>query len=194
MSTFVELTDFLPKSLENDIYESTMATFMPWYYSDSTIHKGNNTLPSHPDIRDSSQFVHLALWPDQENSWIWNVIKPVLYFFEKETGTKIKDTQRCKINLLQPSKNYQPNTFHPPHNDGEDNQYSLIYYVNDSDGDTYFFNEFFTGVKPELTIYNKVTPKKGKAVFFDSARYHCSSNPVNTERRVAINFVFGVEK
>ena len=84
MSTFVELTDFLPKSLENDIYESTMATFMPWYYSDSTIHKGNNTLPSHPDIRDSSQFVHLALWPDQENSWIWNVIKPVLYFFEKE--------------------------------------------------------------------------------------------------------------
>lgn len=193
MSTFVELENFLPKSLEGEIFDAAMSEQMPWYYQPSTINIGNPTLPHHPDIRDSNQLSHAVLWPDQENSWLWSVVKPILYFAEKETNIVISDIFRCKINLLQPKKDCVEGTFNPPHDDGGPNELSLIYYVNDSDGDTYFFNEFFSGSKPELTIYKRITPKKGKAVLFDSARYHCSSNPINSERRVALNFVFGVK-
>ena len=65
---------------------------------------------------------------------------------------------------------------------------SLIYYVNDSDGDTIFFNDNLKEIK-------RVNPKKGKAVLFDSNILHCGSNPINTLNRVVINFIFeGNEK
>jgi hypothetical protein len=67
----------------------------------------------------------------------------------------------------------------------------MVYYVNDSDGDTFLFNEFYeSGKVPELfTLYNRVSPKKNRLVIFESNRYHASSNPKLNQDRFIINFV-----
>ena len=64
----------------------------------------------------------------------------------------------------------------------------FLYYANESDGDTFFFNENF-GAK-EYTVLKRSSPKKGKGVLFDNSIVHASSPPRLHERRMTLNFVF----
>ena len=61
--------------------------------------------------------------------------------------------------------------------------------MNDSDGDTRFFNE---------NNFNepifKCTPKKGTGVLFPSKTWHSSSNPMHSDYRMVINYVFKSEE
>jgi hypothetical protein len=67
------------------------------------------------------------------------------------------------------------------HTDNEYPHYVILYYIADSEGDTYLFED------DEKTIIKQVTPKKGRLVFFDGSIKHCSSTPTNTTRAI-LNF------
>ncbi len=66
-----------------------------------------------------------------------------------------------------------------------------LYYVNDSDGDTFLFDRTTKdGPMPKDTkpnIVKRVSPKKGRVVLFNGNRYHSSSGPTK-DVRVIINF------
>lgn len=62
-------------------------------------------------------------------------------------------------------------THHAPHVDLNIPHTSLIYYVNDADGDTLFFDEDYK------TQINSVTPKKGRAVLFNGLIPHAAGIP-----------------
>ena len=64
---------------------------------------------------------------------------------------------------------------------------TLLYYVNDSDGDTLFFDN-------DLNITKRVTPKKNRAILFDSNMLHAGANPIKNETRIVINIIFKMEK
>ena len=68
-----------------------------------------------------------------------------------------------------------------------------IYYVNDNDGPTYFFNEMYDGTFQKLTQKEIFLPKKGKFVLFDGLRYHASSNPITKPIRCIMNINFYAE-
>ena len=63
---------------------------------------------------------------------------------------------------------------------------SIIYYVHDTDGDTVFYD------KECKKIIKKITPKKGRAVIFDSLIFHSFMRPIKSEKRVVINFIVNV--
>ena len=60
---------------------------------------------------------------------------------------------------------------------------TFLYYVNDSDGDTIFFNKNKKEIK-------RVKPKKGTGVLFKSNTLHAGSNPINSDKRMVINYIF----
>jgi len=72
----------------------------------------------------------------------------------------------------------------------------VLYYVNDTDGDTFIFDKT-TDYKninlasvenqSELNIIKRVSPKKGRALVFNGNRYHSSSGPTK-DIRCIINF------
>ena len=59
----------------------------------------------------------------------------------------------------------------------------LLYYINDSDGPTYFFNEAHE-------LQDTVYPKPGRAIIFDGSNIHAASNPVRSPFRLVVNIDF----
>ena len=123
---------------------------------------------------------------------------PIVACFETHTQSKVSNIIRLKANLLI---NQEGPKTQPPHIDGlkmVDNKYvcegrkSLIYYVNNSDGDTILYKERFNG-EPigRVTEQLRVSPKKGRAIIFDSNQIHSGSAPTNKAYRVVINCIFG---
>jgi len=110
-----------------------------------------------------------------------------------------KEMVRGRIFLQTPKENTESGEFHV---DFHDPHYTMLYYVNDTDGDTVFSdikendvehieNEFekFNYVNENSKIIERVSPKQGRCVFFDGYIYHASSIPTKSERFV-INYNF----
>jgi len=64
---------------------------------------------------------------------------------------------------------------HAPHIDLQMPHMSLIYYINDSTGDTVFFDD-------KENIIDSVTPKKGRAVLFNGLIPHAAGIPKDGPR------------
>jgi len=71
-----------------------------------------------------------------------------------------------------------------PHPDNRDPSFlTCLYYVNDSDGDTLFFND-------NDHCIAKASPVKGTGIIYPSCTVHAGSTPINHETRVVINMIF----
>ena len=166
-----------------------------WTYNDSTarIVPGGKSAIEDSNTKDSIQFTH-KLFTDTrfESEYVEYVMKIMNSLQEKE-GIVCTTLHRAKCNLIPQDSSYGLDEYHPPHIDSKDvsdNTYTLVYYVNDSDGDTFVFNEKYGDEFTDLTIAHRQTPKEGCALLFKSTNYHASSSPINTKSRVVINIVF----
>ena len=102
-------------------------------------------------------------------------------------NVKIKQLLRIKLNLTTPVPNYNVNNFCMPHVDFQLPHHVFLYYINDSDGDTVFFDKSINLQSNDLKINHRITPEKGKCVLFDGSIYHTQSNPINSSIRMNIN-------
>ena len=139
------------------------------------------------DSLDSPLFSHI-LWNEYgRNSHMFNAFIPVL----DATPYQFHRLVRCKINLTLPVEGSTKDTHSYPHVDYVDNEGLItgLYYVNDSDGDTFLFNEM-SPHKGALTIAKRISSKKGRLVLFDSQRYHAGNNPIHHPTRLTLNFNF----
>jgi hypothetical protein len=134
------------------------------------------------------QFSHYLYMEGENNvSPHLNIALPLLKQLERIHG-KITFF-RCKVNLTTPYppyNNYEP---HIPHTDMKYDDGKKIphlvclYYINDCDGPTYFFNN-------EYKIIDMVQPAIGRAIIFDGSILHASSSPVLNPYRFIMNINF----
>lgn len=132
--------------------------------------------------------------PPLQFAWYYNLLRALIYSVS-DIVPEIKplSVNRIKHNILLQQKDAPEFHYNIPHQDAERGCYSMVYYLDDSDGDTFLFNEYYEhGKLPEkLTVAHRVSPKRNRAVIFESDRYHASSNPRINKDRFVINFVFG---
>ena len=107
-----------------------------------------------------------------------------LYSASHKVNVLVKNVIQARIFLHMPSPNPGLDTIHT---DMDFNHWVFLYYVNDSDGDTVFFKD------DEKTEIKRVTPKKGRGVFFDGSIKHCSTRPSKSHRCI-FNYGFLGEK
>lgn len=181
--------DLFPESLVNDI-EATLTNFeFDWHYT-SNSSGGPGLFFNDPLSKDCPQMVHLIY----ANGWVSNqsdLIKTMLDILQDKTETPIKSIYRIKANLTIPdgTSNKHYNT---PHRDHELADFlSMIYYVQDTDGDTVLFDKHSI-TDETLNVVTRVQPSRGRCVIFPSTQYHSSSNPIMFESRIILNFIFEV--
>ena len=187
----------------------------PWFFNENTTdieiqsltdEKTNYTKP----YKDSSQFTHVfwtnidafgqpgTEWQGNDRSPFWDKIRPIFYFLNDKCDIKYRTIIRCKANLLLPTPNYTKDDYNFPHVDHTNTKdyLNIIYYLNESDGDTFIFNEYNSvrgGTIPDdLTIKQRVTPEKNSVVIFPGNQYHASSNPIKSNKRIVINITVGI--
>jgi hypothetical protein len=131
---------------------------------------------------------------DIETSEAYNFI-PILYHIQKYFGfTFDYYPYRIKSNLQFQTPNKDPDFFDIPHIDlmeaasPQNNYWTILYYVNDSDGDTLIFNEKFIGTPiKNFSLNQRVSPKKGRILMFPSNTMHSGNFPINSSYRLVIN-------
>jgi hypothetical protein len=181
------VTGTLKKDLQDVVFASNNFLWQYRQYTSSSQYAPNFSFYDDEHTKDSMQLVHVV---DSSSTEDMSLISPLLYKISDLVGYKLKII-RTKFNMLLPEANSPIDTYHRPHVDHGDIQAkTLIYYVNDCDGDTIIFDKTYTGEDPKkLEIAKRITPKAGSAVLFDSNIYHASSAPTQGPRSV-INFIF----
>ena len=76
--------------------------------------------------------------------------------------------------------------YQAPHIDQDTKHTVVIYFVNDSTGDTYFFDD-------KLEVIDSVTPKKNRLVVFDGGISHACSYPQGGQR-ITFNLNFNSQE
>jgi len=156
-------------------------------------------------VVDHPQFVHMLFGEKEliepltgkpiftrESSPFKYLFKGLIDCLYAKTDLNIKNFgapfTRGKINLVTPQPNYSEKWYAIPHFDILPTQYkgewSLIYYINDSDGDTRLFLE-----NDEVVSF---TPKKGSALLFKSNILHAGSPPTQTNARSVVNIILKI--
>lgn len=174
------IDNFVPEQFQKELLSTFKSDRFLWTYQNCTYKSFVN-----PDTTKYSDVPFLGRQLSNENSRQpeYDFIAPLIYFVMEHTGLTISRVLRSKVNLTLPSADTR---LHPPHADcNQAKSFTLLYYINDSDGDTYIFDD-------ELNIVKQITPKMGRAIIFPSNLLHCGSNSTK-DTRLAINIIFTVE-
>jgi hypothetical protein len=206
MEDIIILDDFLPLGFQNLLEE--LCYNVPWFLNQKSV----NYLKGTSKYRDKEQFVY-SFW--KSNNGNSNNALPISQFNHEKLGhyfliplqmaAAMKNIlfelephlYRGKANLTYSNNELIPFP-KPPHRDInhlpqtylKENTWQVVYYVNDSDGETIIYNE-----KEDLnniddyTIKEKIDFKKGRIVFFKGDLFHSASIPSKKySKRVVINY------
>ena len=187
----------LPLSYENDIENAVKE--IPYFYAPNTSYAETDpffehyiTLIKNSDVIENGQFTHAVLDEGNIVSNLHGFIYPILYIFAEKAGITINKITRIKINLILQDKTFKNINYNFPHSDRGTGDKVFLYYINDSDGDTFLFDEYddYKIIPNKFTVNDRITPRKGTGVFFEANRFHASSNPAIAQNRYVINFNF----
>ena len=205
----LEATDLLPKQQVIGMQKTVLNSEFPWNFVREITAPyqswRDNDLYKQPYVDSPFSvhgFVH-ELWSQGKVvSKHYDQFLPVVYALEDAADLEIEDLVEFRLNLFTKNVNNVP--YHIQHIDisKPGKMYSAIFYICESDGNTHFFEEFFDpdvkrfidGYRPDLfNVVKTVPPEQGKAILFDSRRYHASAYPERHPERVVLNMTFKVK-
>jgi hypothetical protein len=172
MNEIIKIENFLPKKFHDEIKNFLFSYDFNWHFLNSVTFKNTKN-------KNSFGFSH-EVFQKYENyqSEYFNFFWPITYQIPSKNEIEII---RIRIGM-QTKLSINENLIDDPHVDFNFSHKTLLYYVNDSDGDTIFYSK---------NNFNKIifqnTPKENTAIIFDGLIYHSSSHPTNTSARIAIN-------
>jgi hypothetical protein len=119
-------------------------------------------------------FVHVLNSPSYKSEFLPQ-FSLIAAFLTSRIGVVMADIPMARIYIQPPSihstKHYEP------HVDSDIPHIVVLYYVNDADGDTYFFDDDGNTIKT-------VSPKKGRVAVFDGSIMHGGGVPKKGKRSV----------
>ncbi len=173
------IDDVLPQEQSDWLSRTVMNKSSKWGYiedSSGTVPDGARKFPSFakPVFNDEDPRKIL----DQQ--WM-DLLECPLYTLAAKGGQDCRKMTRVRLGMHVPDGSWTGP--HGPHVDQTRPHMVILYYCNDSDGDTFFFE------RDHKTIIDRVSPKKNRMVVFDGMTPHASSYPT-TPYRVTINLNF----
>lgn len=184
------IENLLPEFYVDEIINVLTDQSFPWFYTKETVYVGQGGQGVYvldtPHIKECDMFSH-SFFHGGRPTESFNLVRPALYYIQQKTDIKAtipRVVDRVKSNMLLRQPDYPVGMYNTPHIDtsGAGNFKTVLLYLNDSDGDTVFFEDGEECFRQ--------TPKANTAVVFDSKKYHASTPPIVNNKRLVLNFVF----
>jgi hypothetical protein len=185
--------NFLPDYEFGVLQTRIMHHQFPWFYIDHvSIPDEDGKLINDPQAVETDGLFHVLYDREFETESFTNEIVNALYQqIEIKLGFTADHLIRSRLSMKFPKLGFTENNYNLPHVDYYYPHDSIVYYINDSDGDTRIFNEEFatdqTHPTTMFTTKQRITPKANRLIWFNGFQYHTASNPLTTARRVIIN-------
>jgi hypothetical protein len=155
---------------------------IPAIFSPMTLHVEESRLNETDDLY-SNRFMYCS-YPDKENFTNELSLK-ILEKFCKKHNIEYDKVNRTRSNTTFLCNEKRPSI---PHVDDHYYHLVLLYYVNDSDGDTLLYkNRYNRQENNEMIIDERISPKAGRAVLFTGDTYHSFFYPNKHDIRSVIN-------
>jgi hypothetical protein len=176
MNKIIKIYDNLfPKNLEDQILDFSLNSRLPMYSYQNNI--------SGPDKTKETPGISHTFWgTDNHITEHCGFLLQPLYIFCHLKNIMLHEVMTSRLFLTFPLKDININYIH---NDQQFPHFVCLYYINNSDGDTIFYNN----QKEEI---QRVSPKKGRIIFFDGTIKHSGSFPSKNTRAI-INYNFSGE-
>jgi hypothetical protein len=187
------IDNIIPPTAQQRIIDLVNERNFRWYYRRTVSYQHPSDVPSFFTNMETSGYACPAYIKDTlDVQELMPFAQQIFDSMHDMTGIKVNDLIRVTYNVLyqHPSKEFTKDTWNSAHCDQQVDHKVLLYYIDDSDGDTFIFNEKVGETFDKFTIKQRVTPKRGSAVLFDGTHYHASSNPLKSFKRYTINFNF----
>jgi hypothetical protein len=158
------------------------------FYSLPAIFSKFTTNPIEEDLlslnnKYSNRFMYCSYVEDQ--NFTNNLSIEILDKFCYKHKINYKEVLRTRSNTSFFCNEKRPSV---PHIDDSKNHLVLIYYINDSDGDTVLYNNKYNEKEDnEMFVEHRISPKAGRAVLFDGGMYHSFYYPNTHDMRSVIN-------
>lgn len=171
--------DFITEANANALEKIVLDANFPWYANTTLSGNGKMLLPIYAKHSNPVQFTHMLYDGKDITSPLFG---DVMSFFKELPECRTSRLIRAKFNTNLP---YKQKEIHAPHLDNPGNNFiSYLYYVNDSDGPTRMYLDWWKT--------KKIHPKKGRLVRFPSNTIHSGNVPHKYQRRVVLNLMFAV--
>jgi hypothetical protein len=194
---FIQCDDLVGPAVADEIERLMVFGGFPWHFYtnvNSTVRPEDRV--NHPTVifddsryADSFGFSQLLFPTEDPNSPLFHYPKQIFEIFMNRHRLKPSKLIRVKANLLVRSAAQAETRPFAPHVDVPFPHWVMIYYVNDSDGDTVIFDKQYPD-RENPQVIKSISPKKGRAIFFDGRHYHCGSCPIDHDTRIIFNYDF----
>ena len=183
----IEYREFVDPVYQQAMYKYVTDINFPWHFmEDATTELINTVAVSTPS------FGHLVYYHKHEENPHFDFFKPMLDAIETKCNMKVNKLLRMRLGFLLNTKYPLPSMpykFNTPHKDYDQEHFTAVYYVNQTDGETVIFNE----TEPAAKYYpmHRCMPERNKLLLFNGMHYHSSTCPKVFTKRIAltINFV-----
>jgi len=155
---------------------------LPSIFSERTLYVSPDKLEKQNEIY-SNRFMYCSY--DNEENFTHKLALRVLDKFCQKHNIKYDSVKRTRSNTTFLCHETRPSI---PHIDNYTDHLVLLYYVNNSDGDTVLYkNKYDEDSNNEMIVDYRVSPKAGRAILFDGGTYHSFYYPNIHDTRSVIN-------
>lgn len=188
-----QIPNFLDNKDINELDDFLQSINFAWFYNPN-IGGGTNeqVYINDANVKDTDGFVHMFIENNVSNSPHDVIIMMLMDNIQRHIKKPIKDILRARASMIKENSTFG-DYYQVPHVDYTTPHYTAIYYVNEADGDTIFFNEHYTiEDHSKKIVQQRISPEKGKCIIFNGLQYHTGTVPTKNKRMI-ININFTLE-
>lgn len=195
-NNIIIIDNFLDDQEFKDLSSFVLSQKFPWFFGEYvSVDPKDRELINDPLAVETSGFHHIVFDKEMSiKSFTFSAAEPFFNRLHEKFGYELQHLIRARYGMKFQKSDYTSDNYNIPHVDYFFPHHTIIFYLNDSDGDTRLFEQQYVLIKngegigqTQFNTQARITPKANRLLLFDGLQYHTASNPILSHRRIVFN-------
>ena len=200
-SGFQIFDNFLDQQNFDELSNAVLGENFPWFFKNYASADPRLNIPNNSNLAIETWALDHSVYEREQGieSFTFDLFDEFFKKVENSFGFGFDRLIRARLSAKFPKLEFTSDNYNLPHVDYMFPHETLIFYLNDTDGDTRIFdqwgvypvkNDFRENWPSEFTTQARVSPKANRLLWINGLQYHTASNPIHGDKRVILNINF----